>query len=135
MTFSQSTELDYSAARIHALQRSIALAQRSDASTTLSCRSSWIALAFFAIESTSVQSRSRTPRIALGRNGRDPLAQRRLRGLSGRSMEGQRQPVGGVDCRHEPANVVSALLEPFAGIVVSFLLRRQQSAWWRTGAF
>ena len=55
ITFSQSTELDYSAARIHALQRSIALAQRSDASTTLSCRSSCIALAFFAIESASVQ--------------------------------------------------------------------------------
>ena len=35
-------------------------------------------------------------------------------------MEGQRQRVGAVDCRHEPANVVSALLEPFAGIVVSF---------------
>jgi hypothetical protein len=46
---------DYSAARIHALQRSIALAQRSDESTTLSCWSSRIALAFLAIESASVQ--------------------------------------------------------------------------------
>jgi hypothetical protein len=40
----------YSAARIQALHRSIALAQRSEASTTLSCWSSRIALAFLAIE-------------------------------------------------------------------------------------
>jgi hypothetical protein len=46
---------DYSAARIHALQRSIALAQRSDVSTALSCRSSRIVLAFLAIESARVQ--------------------------------------------------------------------------------
>ena len=45
----------YSAARIQALQRSIALAQRSDASATLPCWSSRIALAFLAIESASVQ--------------------------------------------------------------------------------
>jgi hypothetical protein len=46
---------DYSAARIQTLQRSIALAQRSDESTTLSRRSSPFALAFLAIESASVQ--------------------------------------------------------------------------------
>jgi hypothetical protein len=45
---------DYSAARIQALQRSIALAQRSDASMTLSCWSSRIDLAFLAIETASV---------------------------------------------------------------------------------
>ena len=50
---------DYSAARIQALQRSIALAQRSDVSTTLSCRSSRIVLAFLAIESARLQIANR----------------------------------------------------------------------------